>query len=206
VIVADEDEEDDEMERPARPPARRPGRLVAAAGLVLVVGGGAVWLGTSPAPASQTQTTAYDASIPTAQSLPSPAPPSARADSAAPAVETPPPEPPHETARRRPEPAPVKRTPVARRTAPVVSPPPRRVERPAPPPSEPALLSVNSVPWGSVYIDGQPVGNTPQIDLQVPSGSHRLRVERDGFRPYERLIELASGQRLRITDIALVER
>jgi hypothetical protein len=57
-----------------------------------------------------------------------------------------------------------------------------------------------------VYIDGQPVGNTPQIDLQVPSGSHRLRVERDGFRPYERLIELASGQRLRITDIALVER
>jgi len=40
----------------------------------------------------------------------------------------------------------------------------------------------------------------------VPRGSHRLRVERDGFRPYERLIELATGQRLRITDITLVER
>jgi serine/threonine-protein kinase len=204
VIVADEDEEDEELERPARPPARRPGRLVAAAGLVLVVGGGAVWLGTSSAPASQT--TAYDASIPPAQSLPSPTPEGARANTAAPAVETPPPEPQRETERRRPEPAPVRRTPVARRTAPAVSPQPRRVERRAPPPSEPALLSVNSVPWGSVYIDGQPVGNTPQIDLQLPSGSHRLRVERDGFRPYERLIELAPGQRLRITDIALVER
>jgi len=40
----------------------------------------------------------------------------------------------------------------------------------------------------------------------VASGAHRLRVERDGFRPYERMIELASGQRLRITDIVLVER
>ena len=95
---------------------------------------------------------------------------------------------------------------MVRRTTPVVSAPPRRVVRPAPPPAEPALLSINSVPWGSVYIDGQPVGNTPQIDLQVPSGSHRLRVERDGFRPYERMIELAAGQRLRITDITLVER
>src|SRR5256885_825569 len=204
VIVADEDEEDDEMERPARPPARRPGRLVAAAALVIVVGGGAVWLGTSPAPASQT--TAYDASIPPVESLPSPTPEVARADTAAPAAATPPPEPPREPV-RRPEPTPVKRTPVARRTTPAASPPPRRVERPdPPPPAEPALLSVNSVPWGSVYVDGQPVGNTPQIDLQVASGSHLLRVERDGFRPYERKIEVASGQRLRITDIALVER
>ena len=205
VIVADDDEEDEERERPSRPPARHPGRLVAAAALVIVVGGGAVWLGTSSAPASQT--TAYDASIPPAQSVPSPAPQGARADTAAAAVETPPPEPPREPVRRRPEPVPVKRALAARRTTPAASPPPRRVERPAPPPpAEPALLSVNSVPWGSVYVDGQPVGNTPQIDLQVPSGSHLLRVERDGFRPYERKIELASGQRLRITDIALVER
>jgi len=34
-------------------------------------------------------------------------------------------------------------------------------------------------------------------------GSHRLRVEREGFRPYERVIEVAPGQRLRITDIVL---
>ena len=195
VIVADDDEEDEERERPARPPTRRPVWLVAVAGLVLVVGGAVVWLATSPAPAAQTST--YDASIPPDQSPPAPAPT---------AVATPPPQPQRETARRRPEAAPPRRTPVVRRTTPVFSSPPRRVERAVQRPSEPALLSVNSVPWGSVFVDGQPVGNTPQIDLQVPAGSHRLRVERDGFRPYERLIELASGQRLRITDITLVER
>jgi hypothetical protein len=57
-----------------------------------------------------------------------------------------------------------------------------------------------------VYIDGRPIGNTPQIDVSLPPGTHRLRVERDGFRPYDRTIALAPGQRLRITDIALVER
>jgi len=57
-----------------------------------------------------------------------------------------------------------------------------------------------------VYLDGRPIGNTPQLDVGVPPGAHRLRVERDGFRPYERAIEVAPGQRLRITDIALVER
>lgn len=214
VIVADDDEEDDEMERPPPPQTTRHiGRYVVAAGLIIALGG-AVWLGTSSAPASQTS--AYDAGIPPAESQPPPvaerpgvdtaavaqreSPPPAAAPAPAPpprAVEIPP--------ARRPDPAPIKRTPVVRRaTPPVVSAP--RVVRPAPRPSEPALVSVNSIPWGSVYIDGQPVGNTPQIDLQVPSGSHRLRVERDGFRPYERMIELAAGQRLRITDITLVER
>jgi len=71
---------------------------------------------------------------------------------------------------------------------------------------EPGLLSVNAIPWGSVSLDGQPIGNTPQIDRTVAPGRHRLRVERDGYRPYDRLIDLAPGQRLRITDIALVER
>jgi len=215
VIVADDDEEDDEMERPPPRPTRHTGRFIAAAGLIIVLGG-AVWLGTSSAPASQTS--AYDASIPPAESLPSAAPEHRGVDTVAiaqreppatppaqHAVEPPPPEPQRETA-RRPEPAPIKRTPVVRRTTPAVSSAPPRVARPAPRSSEPALLSVNSIPWGSVYIDGQPVGNTPQIDLQVPSGSHRLRVERDGFRPYERMIDLAAGQRLRITDITLVER
>lgn len=215
VIVADDDEQDDEMERPPPAPTRHTGRFIVAAGVIIVLGG-AVWLGTSSAPASQTST--YDASIPAAESVPSPAPERRGVDTAgiaareppaaAPApraVEPAPPEPRRETA-RRPEPTPIKRTPVVRRTTPAVSPAPPRVARPAPRPSEPALLSVNSIPWGSVYIDGQPVGNTPQIDLQVPPGSHRLRVERDGFRPYERMIELAASQRLRITDIALVER
>ena len=81
-----------------------------------------------------------------------------------------------------------------------------RAPAPPAPSAEPALLSINAIPWGSVYIDGRPVGNTPQLDLAVQPGQHRLRVERQGYRPYERMIDLAPGQRLRVTDITLVER
>jgi len=62
---------------------------------------------------------------------------------------------------------------------------------------------VNSTPWGQLYIDGQLVGNTPQANLVVPAGSHRVRVVREGFQPFERVVQLAPGQELRITDIAL---
>ena len=72
--------------------------------------------------------------------------------------------------------------------------------------AESGSLSINAIPWGSVYLDGRPMGNTPQLDLPVPPGQHKLRVERQGYRAYERVIEVAPGQRLRITDITLVER
>jgi hypothetical protein len=62
---------------------------------------------------------------------------------------------------------------------------------------------VNSTPWGQLYIDGQLVGNTPQANLVVPAGAHRVRVVRDGFQPFERTVQLAPGQELRLTDIAL---
>ena len=86
-----------------------------------------------------------------------------------------------------------------------------RAPAPAPPPvpkrqAEPGFVSVNAIPWGSVYVDGRPVGNTPQLDLSVSAGRHRLRVERQGYRSYERVIDVAPGQRLRITDITLTER
>ncbi|PYO98040.1 MAG: hypothetical protein DMD61_11030 [Gemmatimonadetes bacterium] len=115
----------------------------------------------------------------------------------------------------RPAPAPAPRRPTARISTPARAP---AAVRATPPPSpaptavvpgrhtEPGLLSINAIPWGSVYVDGRPVGNTPQLDLPVPPGQHRLRVERQGYRPYERMIDVAPGQRLRITDITLTER
>jgi len=76
----------------------------------------------------------------------------------------------------------------------------------APPPA-PAVpqgtLVVNATPWGSVYVDGRLVGNTPQTNLQLPVGTHRLRIVRDGFVPYEREVQVRSGDTLRITDIVL---
>jgi hypothetical protein len=66
-----------------------------------------------------------------------------------------------------------------------------------------ATLFVNASPWGAVYVDGRPVGNTPRPSLAVPAGVHVLRVVRDGYTPFEREIRLTPGQVLRITDIVL---
>ena len=197
VVIVDAD---------ADPAAKPLGRRIAAAGagLLVVLGGGAAWLGISSIPASP----AGRARAPVA-SAPAPrpqvaAPPSESRDTVAPPARDPvrPPSatPPPVRATR---PTLTQRPPVAQRGT-----PPSPVARPVVDQRlvEPGLLSVNAIPWGSVSLDGQPIGNTPQIDRTVAPGRHRLRVERDGYRPYDRVIDLAPGQRLRITDIALVER
>src|SRR5882724_224070 len=175
-------------------PAARPlgGRVAAAAaGLLVALGGGAAWLGISSIPASP-------ASREPVASAPAPA--GASRDTFVAAIPDPMPPPSSTPAPvRTPRPTVAPRAPVVKRPAP----PSARVDQPS---LEPGLLSVNAIPWGSVYLDGQPIGNTPQIDRTVAPGRHRLRVEREGYRPYDRVIDVASGQRLRITDIALVER
>lgn len=99
-------------------------------------------------------------------------------------------------------------------------PPSPIVERPpatAPPPrSRPASaaaasagsarLFVNSTPWGQLYIDGVLVGNTPKADLEVSAGTRVVRVVRQGFAPFERTVQLAPGETLRLTDIELEPR
>jgi serine/threonine-protein kinase len=99
-----------------------------------------------------------------------------------------------------------------RPVGPATSPPAAtgRARDPAPtlPPAAPApaptgTVFVNATPWGSVYVDGRLVGNTPQTDLRLAAGAHTLRVVRDGFVPFEREVMVRSGDTLRITDIVL---
>jgi len=78
----------------------------------------------------------------------------------------------------------------------VTAPPPRRV-RP------PGKLFINAMPWAELYIDGKLVGNTPRANLDIPAGTHRLRLMRDGFRSYEMTITVAPGATVRLTDIVL---
>jgi protein kinase-like protein/PEGA domain-containing protein len=187
------------------PAAKHVGRRIAAvaAGVLVVLGGGAAWLGISSIPAAPSGRGPVS-TAPAAAPAVSPTPPIVNRDTFV--SPTPPRAPPSPPPSATPAPERTTRPPAARPPA------ARRPATPAPPPSEeprylePGLLSVNAIPWGSVFLDGRPIGNTPQIDRTVAPGQHRLRVERDGYRPYDRLIDVASGQRLRITDIALVER
>ena len=73
-------------------------------------------------------------------------------------------------------------------------------------PAEPGHLFLNSSPWGTVTLDGQPIGNTPKANLTVSAGTHTIRVTRDGFEPVERTVRVGPGETVRVTDIVLTPR
>lgn len=64
-------------------------------------------------------------------------------------------------------------------------------------------LFIAATPWAELSIDGRLVGNTPRANLEIPVGTHRLRLQRDGFLPYDTTIVVATGATIRITDIVL---
>jgi serine/threonine protein kinase len=68
----------------------------------------------------------------------------------------------------------------------------------------PGVLVVNSRPWGRVVIDGEPVGNTPQPAIELSPGMHTLRIERDGYAPYEDQVSILSRDTVRLTGIVLM--
>ncbi len=72
--------------------------------------------------------------------------------------------------------------------------------------NDPAHLFINATPWGLLFIDDRPMGNTPRADLQIPPGMHRIRITRDGYVPYETEIAIEAGETLKLTDIVLQER
>ena len=81
-----------------------------------------------------------------------------------------------------------------------------RVRPPVTASNDPAHLYINATPWGLLFIDDRPMGNTPRADLQIPPGMHRIRITRDGYLPYETEIAIEAGETLRLTDIVLQEK
>lgn len=51
-------------------------------------------------------------------------------------------------------------------------------------------LVVNASPWGNVYLDGNPKGQTPLTIEKVPSGRHQIKITRDGFSDVSKTIEI----------------
>ncbi|HET8936877.1 MAG TPA: PEGA domain-containing protein, partial [Polyangiales bacterium] len=51
--------------------------------------------------------------------------------------------------------------------------PPRYTHKAVP---EPGILRINSRPWSNIFVDGQPVGHTPQMNLQLPAGQHQITL------------------------------
>ncbi|MGE5804054.1 MAG: PEGA domain-containing protein [Gemmatimonadota bacterium] len=79
------------------------------------------------------------------------------------------------------------------------------VRRPAPPPPPPppGYLSVNSMPWAVLSVDGRVVGNTPQRAIPVSAGRHQMVLARDGFETHRTWIAVQPRDTVRITGIVL---
>ena len=42
-------------------------------------------------------------------------------------------------------------------------------------------LRINSKPWSQVFIDGKLIGNTPQMNVSLPEGAHRVTLVNPEF-------------------------
>lgn len=91
--------------------------------------------------------------------------------------------------------------PVATEPAPRTSSPTSAPAWEAPP--APGTLSMQSYPWGEVYLDGQYLGTTPLLDVRVPAGVYTLRIVRAGYEAHVRELVVQPGQALRLTGIVL---
>ena len=45
-----------------------------------------------------------------------------------------------------------------------------------------ALLTVASEPWGTLFLGNKEIGPTPIADYPLPVGTHRIRIEQEGYR------------------------
>ncbi len=56
-------------------------------------------------------------------------------------------------------------------------------------------LRVNTRPWSQVFVDGRLIGNTPQMNIPLPAGSHRLTLVNSDFNIRETInVQIRAGQ------------
>ncbi len=63
----------------------------------------------------------------------------------------------------------------------------------APAPAASGFLSVNSLPWSEVYLDGHLLRATPIVRLQVEAGSHRVELRRPDGQRELRTVDIRPG-------------
>lgn len=68
-----------------------------------------------------------------------------------------------------------------------------------------AFLALDSRPSGKIAIDDSIVGETPK-SLSIRAGTHKIRISREGYLPYEVTIVIEAGEHLRLRDIVLKEK
>jgi serine/threonine-protein kinase len=55
-------------------------------------------------------------------------------------------------------------------------------------------LSVDSRPYGKVYVDGKAVGNTPVIKYALPAGTHRVTIKSSNGKTRRMRVRIRRGK------------
>jgi serine/threonine-protein kinase len=170
------------------PTKRRSTALVAAAAVVLIGGGaaGGLWLasqgGDAQTAGTEPAAVAMDGPESSSETQPMEIGDSARAEQQGPGAanetdETSVPAPRESPPSLQPQPAPAQVTPSA------------------PPPG---LLTINADPFGSVYVDGVPIGDTPVVRHELLPGRHIVEVRREGYVTVVDTLDVVSGNPYRL--------
>ncbi len=72
---------------------------------------------------------------------------------------------------------------------------------------EPAWAEVaiaSSPPGATLYVDGDPVGETP-LTAEIIEGSRQLELNLDGYKPWRSRLEVEAGQNLALPEVALAK-
>jgi hypothetical protein len=64
---------------------------------------------------------------------------------------------------------------------------------------EGSVSIVSRPPGARVFFDGHPVGTTPMTLSKASAGSHVVRLQSDGYATWSSAIQVASGERTRVT-------
>jgi eukaryotic-like serine/threonine-protein kinase len=75
----------------------------------------------------------------------------------------------------------------------------RQTQQQAPPPAAEAtgLLTVASDPFGTLFVDGVEVGQTPVFNFSVKAGKHTIKIERVGYKTYTETVQVDANNTVR---------
>jgi non-specific serine/threonine protein kinase len=75
----------------------------------------------------------------------------------------------------------------------------KKPPRPAAEPAATGTVRLNVLPWGEIHINGNQYGVSPPLrDIALKPGVYKLEIRNPGFASYLQVIEVASGEEIRI--------
>lgn len=60
-------------------------------------------------------------------------------------------------------------------------------------------LTLNSTPWGEIFVNGAYVGMIPLVKADIVVGSHQMEVRREGYETFKKTIVIHDHQSLCIS-------